>query len=73
MWLDGIYMGQPFYTQYTAWFQPTNTTAYDDVVHQFALMFNHSVIAATGLMHHAWDESRKADWANPVTGQSPEG
>jgi unsaturated rhamnogalacturonyl hydrolase len=29
-WLDGIYMGDVFYAQYTKDFQPTNTTAWGE-------------------------------------------
>ncbi|KAL7275922.1 hypothetical protein RUND412_001114 [Rhizina undulata] len=72
MWLDGIYMASPFYAQYTSIFQPTNTTAFDDIVKQFTLIETYTRNATSGLLHHGYDESKAAVWADPVTGSSPE-
>jgi unsaturated rhamnogalacturonyl hydrolase len=69
MWLDGLYMGEPFYAEYAATFH--EDTAFDDIARQFVLMERHSRDAETGLLYHAWDESRKQRWANPATGRSP--
>jgi unsaturated rhamnogalacturonyl hydrolase len=69
MWLDGLYMGEPFYAEYAATFH--EDSAFDDIARQFVLMENHSRDAKTGLLYHAWDESRKQRWANPTTGRSP--
>ena len=69
MWLDGLYMGSPFYTEYGATFnQPQN---FDDVALQFSLIEKHCIDAKTGLLHHAWDESRQMPWADKETGKSP--
>lgn len=69
MWLDGLYMGGPFYMEYTATFNRSND--FDDVINQFVWMENHARDSKTGLLYHAWDESKAQRWANPVTGQSP--
>lgn len=69
MWLDGLYMGEPFYAEYAATFQEPE--AFDDIAKQFILMERHSRDAKTGLLYHGWDESRKQRWADPETGHSP--
>jgi unsaturated rhamnogalacturonyl hydrolase len=69
MWLDGLYMGEPFYAEYAATFH--EDAAFDDIARQFVLMELHSRDVKTGLLYHAWDESRKQRWANPATGRSP--
>lgn len=69
MWLDGLYMGQPFYAHYSKVFnEPQN---FDDVAKQFILMEKNSRDSLTGLLHHAWDESREQKWADKRTGKSP--
>src|SRR5438552_2274858 len=67
MWLDGIYMGCPFYAQHAA---AGEAAAYDDVLHQITLIDEHTRDPKTGLLYHGWDESRKQAWADPVTGCS---
>ena len=69
MWLDGLYMGEPFYAEYSATFH--DDKAFDDIAKQFILMEQHSRDAKTGLLYHGWDESRKQRWANKETGRSP--
>ena len=69
MWLDGLYMGEPFYAEYAATFH--EDAAFDDIAKQFVLMELHSRDAKTGLLYHGWDESRKERWADPATGRSP--
>ena len=68
MWLDGLYMGEPFYAEYAAAFG--ETADFDDIANQFILMESHARDPKTGLLYHAWDESRKERWANPKTGLS---
>ncbi|GAC1439046.1 MAG: hypothetical protein NVSMB63_03840 [Sediminibacterium sp.] len=69
MWLDGLYMGEPFYAAYaTAFHEPA---AFDDIAHQFIWMEKHARDAKTGLLYHGWDESGQQQWANPQTGTSP--
>lgn len=69
MWLDGLYMGQPFYARYTTEFE--NGAKLNDVAHQFELLHDHTFDAKTGLYLHAWDESKQMAWANPTTGTAP--
>ena len=69
MWIDGLYMAEPFYTQYTVRYE--NGKALDDIAKQFELAYNHLVDKKTGLIFQAWDESREIGWANPETGTSP--
>ncbi|KAF5354326.1 hypothetical protein D9756_007229 [Leucocoprinus leucothites] len=76
-WLDGIYMGDVFYAQYTKDFQPTNTTAWADITTQFNLMFQNSIQTAgasnnIGLLYHGYDYSQTAVWASQDRGHSPE-
>ena len=69
MWLDGLYMAEPFYAQYASEFH--ETTPFDDIAHQFIWMEQHARDAKTGLLYHGWDESRQQKWADPKTGCSP--
>ncbi|KXN82943.1 Unsaturated rhamnogalacturonyl hydrolase YteR [Leucoagaricus sp. SymC.cos] len=76
-WLDGIYMGDVFYAQYTKDFQPTNATAWADVATQFNLMYQNSIQAPgdsnnIGLLYHGYDYSHTAVWAAADRGHSPE-
>ncbi|WP_437919478.1 glycoside hydrolase family 88 protein [Sphingobacterium sp. LRF_L2] len=68
MWLDGLYMAQPFYTEYAALMNIPKV--FDDVVNQFTYMENHARDEQTGLLYHGWDESRKERWSDPQTGRS---
>ncbi len=69
MWLDGLYMAEPFYAEYASLMK--QDTAFDDVARQFILIEKHTRDAKTGLLYHAWDESRQQSWANKATGVSP--
>ncbi|TGE26073.1 glycoside hydrolase family 88 protein [Hymenobacter aquaticus] len=69
MWLDGLYMAEPFYAEYSAVFN--RPEGFDDVAKQFALIEKHLVDPKTGLMYHGYDESKEQKWANKTTGQSP--
>lgn len=69
MWLDGIYMGEPFYADYATDFNEPKD--FDDIAHQFTLIAAHTYDPKTGLFYHAWDESHKQVWSNPRTGTSP--
>ena len=69
MWLDGLYMGEPFYAEYAATFH--DDTAFNDIAKQFILMEKHARNAKTGLLYHGYDESRQQKWADKKTGLSP--
>lgn len=68
VWLDGIYMGTPFYAEYA--FRNNRVNDYADIVNQFLMAARHTYDPANGLYRHACDVSRKERWADPVTGQS---
>ena len=68
MWLDGLYMAEPFYAQYAATHK--DSAAFDDVARQFLLAARHTRDAKTGLLYHAWDASRSQSWADSLTGLS---
>jgi unsaturated rhamnogalacturonyl hydrolase len=68
MWLDGLYMGEPFYAEYAAAFH--EEADFNDIANQFILMEQHARDPKTGLLYHAWDQSKKERWANPKTGLS---
>lgn len=70
MWLDGIYMQGPFAVKYAELY--SRKSLVDLVVEQALLMFDTMWDEETGLLYHAWDASRKAAWAHPETGLSPE-
>jgi rhamnogalacturonyl hydrolase YesR/polygalacturonase len=69
MWLDGLYMGEPFYAEYAMLFH--EDSAFNDITRQFVLMEKHARDPKTGLLYHGWDESRQQKWADKNTGRSP--
>lgn len=69
MWLDGLYMAEPFYAQYAL--ITGEDSAYSDIVRQFALMEFHARDPASGLLYHGWDYSGKERWADSLSGHSP--
>jgi len=68
MWLDGLYMAEPFYAEYAVTFH--HPAAFTDIAHQFALIDEHLRDAKTGLLYHGWDESKQERWADKQTGRS---
>lgn len=72
MWLDGLYMAEPFYAEYAM----KNLTgaalddAVADIVNQFVVVGKHTWDPATGLYRHAYDDSREMFWCDSITGQS---
>lgn len=69
VWLDGLYMGSPFYTRYAAIFD--KPAIFDDVYTQFKICDKYTLDKKTGLNFHGWDESKTQKWADSITGQSP--
>ena len=69
VWLDGLYMGAPFYAEYAARFGPDAT--FEDIARQFTESYAKLHDADTGLLYHGWDESRVQRWSDPDTGRSP--
>lgn len=70
MWLDGLYMAGVFSLKYANAYGETGLR--ETVLHQERLMRKYMKDEETGLLYHAWDESRRMPWANPETGCSPE-
>lgn len=73
MWLDGLYMAEPFHTKYALDFVDDTANSqkiFDDVVLQFDLIQKHSRDEKSGLLFHGWDESKEQRWANKNTGNS---
>jgi unsaturated rhamnogalacturonyl hydrolase len=68
MWLDGIYMASPFLTRYANDFNQPGW--FDEVAFQIMEIYDRTLDPETGLVYHAWDESREQRWSNPETGQS---
>jgi unsaturated rhamnogalacturonyl hydrolase len=70
MWLDGLYMAEPFYAEYAG--LEHTPSDFTDIINQFVWMEKYSRDSATGLLYHGWDESHVQKWADPKTGRSPE-
>ncbi len=70
MWLDGLYMAGPLCCEYALKFDKPEY--FDFVSEQAKLMEKYTRDERNGLWRHAWDESKKAEWANPDDGRSPE-
>lgn len=68
MWLDGVYMADPFSAEYGAVFNVLK--AIDDAILQTELIQKHTLEPKTGLNFHGYDEKREQFWANKKTGQS---
>lgn len=67
VWLDGIYMAQPFYALYERHFGGGD---YSDTVGQIETVRSRMRSEETGLYFHGYDASKTAFWADPVTGCS---
>ena len=68
VWLDGMYMGQPFYMEYETRFN--NKKNYEDIYNQFKNVIEIMRDPKTGLYYHAYDSSREMFWCDKVTGLS---
>ena len=68
MWLDGLYMASPFLARYAHDFNQPKW--FDEVTFQLQEVYKNTLDEKTGLVYHAWDESREQRWCNPETGQS---
>lgn len=69
MWLDGLYMAAPFYTDYEKRY--AEAPDYQDIIHQFELIYNKTHDHYSDLLYHGWDEKRQQIWADSTTGCSP--
>lgn len=69
VWLDGLYMAQPFYMEYENRFNGRRN--YYDIAGQFRSVRKYLYDEKTGLYYHAYDEYKERDWADKETGLSP--
>lgn len=72
VWLDGIFMGLPFYTMAAPILLSAKEAGqvYDDVIQQVKTTYERTFDPKTGLNRHAWDETHEMFWADPQTGLS---
>lgn len=68
IWLDGLYMAQPFYMQYELTYHDGENCL--DSYNQFLNVYRMMRDLRNGLYYHAYDDSRKAFWCDKVTGLS---
>ncbi|MBR5967875.1 MAG: glycoside hydrolase family 88 protein, partial [Lachnospiraceae bacterium] len=68
VWLDGLYMCQPFYMEYETRFNDRGN--YDDIYGQFETVRKNMLDPRSGLYYHAYDCSRRMFWCDKVTGLS---
>lgn len=69
IWLDGLYMEGPFNVEYAV--RHNDMVAVDDVINQLIITYENLQDKNTGLLYHAFDESRGQRWSDIVTGLSP--
>ena len=68
VWLDGLYMAQPYYMEYEKRFNDKKN--YTDIYNQFFNVEKNLKDPETGLYYHAYDSERVMFWADPETGLS---
>ena len=68
VWLDGLYMGQPFYAAMIE--EKGEDEKWEDCIGQFKSAHNLLWDEERGLYVHANDTSRKEDWCDKATGKS---
>ena len=68
VWLDGLYMAQPFYMQYELTYN--NGKNCHDSYSQFLNVYRLMRDLRNGLYYHAYDDSRESFWCDKVTGLS---
>lgn len=68
VWLDGLYMCQPFYMEYETRFNEKKNCG--DIYSQFANVKQCMSDSETGLYYHAYDSKREMFWCDKVTGLS---
>ena len=68
VWLDGLYMAQPFYMEYDVLYN--NSKNIDDIYNHFSNVYKLMRDNETGLYYHGYDSSKEMDWADKTTGLS---
>jgi unsaturated rhamnogalacturonyl hydrolase len=70
MWLDTLYMIGPYSVMYASAFD--RPYLYETIYQNMDLMRRNMTDPKTGLLRHAWDDSKVIDWCDKETGLSPE-
>ena len=68
VWLDGLFMAQPFYMEYEARYN--GCKGCHDSYQQFLTVEKRMKDPKTGLYFHGYDSTKKIFWADPETGLS---
>ncbi|MGN0322158.1 MAG: glycoside hydrolase family 105 protein, partial [Oliverpabstia sp.] len=68
IWLDGLYMAQPFYMAYETEFNKKEH--YNDIIRQFENVRKYLYSEEKGLYFHAYDEKKVQFWCDKETGCS---
>ncbi len=68
VWLDGLYMGQPFYMEYDVRFNGGKNK--QDIYNQFFNVYKNMRDSKTGLYYHGYDATKSIFWADKKTGLS---
>lgn len=68
VWLDGLYMAQPFYVRYITRYAAKKD--YADTISQFRNVRKYLFDEEKKLYYHGYDESRQVYWADKETGRS---
>ena len=68
IWLDGLYMVQPFYMEYEAKYNDSRNVS--DIYKQFFNVYELMRDKETGLYYHAYDSSKMSFWCNKESGLS---
>lgn len=69
MWLDGIYMAEPFLVKYSVRFG-TGDVEFKEAARQVKLIAEKTYNEEAQLFYHGWDSNKNASWADSETGQS---
>ena len=68
MWLDGIFMASTYMAGYAKEFNSPQW--FDVATTQTKMIYEKTLDQKSGLLMHAWDESRTQKWCDPATGKS---
>ena len=68
MWLDGIFMASTYMAQYAKEFNSQEW--FDMACIQTKMIYEKTLDPQSGLLMHAWDESRSQKWCDRATGKS---
>lgn len=69
IWLDGLYMGMPFYASITT--RDHSLKQKDDILNQFKNVETYNYDPLINSFMHCYDETKSMQWANKETGRSP--